>query len=269
MKEPVNFSGSARLSCWSNYLSLESPTCTRGTLPRTRRFAKRICCPPSVIFLYTSRGPEGVLPAIMVDPKSSPLDALVQHPFFLWFTMRGKREKAHDKGSLTLNRGGRALPNKKLLNTSSPLSGDAKAARSWDHALPTPIATGVMTAPVSTCSGSTYSRAPSWSDAPVNSSSAEASGMLEFGRLRMHSSSEEVEYAAAPVPVPQPLRLDESSFEPENLASAYTLAAMPIDIPSSSGEAPSLSYNELEEVTIFCWKWVVFSCTASTLLFCS
>ena len=175
----------------------------------------------------------------MLDRDMSLLDIVARHPFFSW--LRGKRTRAGDADSSSIQniRGG--VPGSKRRN--SPLADPPGAADSkeWDRVLPAPVGKLVITAPVSTCSGSTVSRTASWSEATVGSES----DMRTFGRLQQHSVEEG---AKDQFPEKSPMmRVAQGSFQGVASGVCYsTSAAIPINIPCRLDKSePNLVLQEV------------------------
>lgn len=144
------------------------------------------------------------------------LDNVARRPLFGW--LRGKRNKASDTNSSSPRNTQRQ---DQSLNPPIPDAAETQGTKAWDRILPAPVSTVALTAPVSTCSGSTLSRAASWSEATVGSES----GMIVFGRL--HSSEGTQDQATAEPPRSVEHRMPEE----HSMALSFTPAARPIDIP--------------------------------------
>lgn len=125
------------------------------------------------------------------DTSSPSGNTMPRHSFFSWLMLRGKRTRLSDADSSTRqNNSGRPGSNNenKRRNSPPPCAASTESARLWDRALPVAADSSIMTAPVSTCSGSTMSRAASWSEATFGS---EASGVLVRGRLQSSATAAE------------------------------------------------------------------------------
>ena len=167
--------------------------------------------------------------ATMLDRDMSLLDIVVRHPFFCW--LRGKRARASDTDSSSIQNirgGGGGGGSSKRRNSPPPDPLGAAESKEWDRVLPAPVSKLVITAPVSTCSGSTLSRTASWSEATVGSES----DMRTFGRLQQHSAEgaqEDQFQEKSPTPV---VRVAQGSFQGVATGVCYsTTAAIPINIP--------------------------------------
>ncbi|CAN0336338.1 unnamed protein product, partial [Laminaria digitata] len=135
--------------------------------------------------------------------------------------LRGKRTRASDADSSSIQnirRGGGS----KRYNSPPPDPPGHADSKEWDRVLPAPVSKLVITAPVSTCSGSTLSRTASWSEATVGSES----DMRTFARLQQHSSHQGTQDRFNEK---SPLRVAEGSLATGVCYS--TTAAIPINIP--------------------------------------
>lgn len=159
----------------------------------------------------------------MLDREMSLLDIVARHPFFSW--LRGKRTRASDADSSSIQniRGG--VGGSKRRNSPPPDPPEASDSKEWDRVLPAPVGKLVITAPVSTCSGSTPSRTASWSEATVGSES----DMRTFGRLQQHSAEGAQDQFHEKSPL---TRVAQGSFQGIAAGVCYsTTAAIPINIP--------------------------------------
>lgn len=174
----------------------------------------------------------------MLDREMSLLDIVARHPFFSW--LRGKRTRAGDANSSSIQniRGG--VSGSKRRNSPPPDAPDAADSKEWDRVLPAPVGKLVITAPVSTCSGSTLSRTASWSEATVGSES----DMQTFGRLQQHSAEGTKDQFHEKSPM---MRVAQGSFQ--GVASGLccsTSAAIPINIPCRLDKSePNLVLQEV------------------------
>lgn len=161
------------------------------------------------------------VPAAMLDREMSLLDIVARHPFFSW--LRGKRTRAADSdSSCSIQNTHKGISKRR---NSPPPAAPPEDGKEWDRVLPAPVSKLVITAPVSTCSGSTLSRTASWSEATTVGSESE---VRTFGRL--HSSEGEgaqQDQFTEKSPPPSSHRRHES-FQ---TGMSYTTAAIPINIP--------------------------------------